>query len=65
MDTSAINDLHEVRMTRDDDTTKYIDSDMAESAPFLVVLGGDFSYTMTFLDKVPKTIKLQTKAISK
>lgn len=64
-DTENIDDLHEVRMTRDDDVTKFIDSDMSMHAPFLVMLGGQYSYTMTFLNQVPTSIVLQTQAISK
>lgn len=54
-----------VTMVRDDDITAEIDSDIEHLAPFLVILGGEFSYTMFYNDLIPSKIRLQTVGVTK
>ena len=53
-------------MTRDDDYENLsIDSDFEGDAPFLVILGGQYSYSLKWKLEVPKSFKFETAGITK
>ena len=55
-----------VTMTRDDDYENLsIDSDFENDAPFLVILGGQYSYSLKWKLEVPQSFMIETAGISK
>ena len=55
-----------VTMTRDDDYENLsIDSDFENDAPFMVILGGQYSYTLKWKLEVPESFKFETAGITK
>ncbi|XP_063397144.1 cell migration-inducing and hyaluronan-binding protein-like [Mytilus trossulus] len=63
-DSSSTNDAHLVTMVRDDVSTAMMESDMEHNAPFLVILGGQYSYSMFFNNQIPNPVKILTEAVS-
>jgi hypothetical protein len=49
----------------DDYENLSIDSDFENDAPFLVILGGQYSYTLKWKLEVPESFKFETAGITK
>ena len=54
----------EVTMTRDDDESRQILSNFEDHALFLVLLGGQYSYSAFFNEEIPAKILIDTEAIT-